>query len=126
MSGTNDVSVISDASNTVVATMDVGNEPYALAYDPGKGEVFVASYSNGADGTVSVLADTSAASSTSAASTTPSGSVQSSSVASTTSGSSSSLSSGFLGIAAIDAAVLAVLALIAMRKGKAAGSVGCE
>ena len=53
VSGTNDVSVISDASNTVVATMDVGNEPYALAYDPGKGEVFVASYSNGADGTVS-------------------------------------------------------------------------
>jgi hypothetical protein len=104
----------------------VGNEPYALAYDPSKGEVFVASYSNGAEGTVSVLADTSAPSSTSAASTTPSGSVQSSSVASTTSGSSSSLSSGFLGVAAIDAAVLAALALIATRKGRAAGLVGCE
>ncbi|EQD49409.1 40-residue YVTN family beta-propeller repeat-containing protein, partial [mine drainage metagenome] len=38
----NNVSVISDANNTVVATVPVGIGPWAVAYDPGKGEVFVA------------------------------------------------------------------------------------
>jgi YVTN family beta-propeller protein len=37
----NTVSVISDKTNTVVATVTVGHNPSGLAYDSGKGEVFV-------------------------------------------------------------------------------------
>src|SRR5439155_572850 len=52
------VSVISDSTNTVVATVNVGRNPYGyhygLAYDSGKGEVFVAT---SASNTVSVISD---------------------------------------------------------------------
>jgi len=42
------VYVISDSTNTVVATIPVGSVPYGLAYDSGKGELFVTySESNG-------------------------------------------------------------------------------
>jgi YVTN family beta-propeller protein len=50
----NTVSVISDATNTVVATVDVGYGPAGVVYDSGKGEVFVA---NSGDNTVSVISD---------------------------------------------------------------------
>ena len=50
------VSVISDASNTVVATIPVGSNPQGVGYDSGKGEVFV---TNQGPNTVSVISDTS-------------------------------------------------------------------
>src|SRR5713226_4342921 len=40
--GNNTVTVISDASNAVVATVNVGTGPQGVAYDSAKGEVFVA------------------------------------------------------------------------------------
>ena len=61
------VSVISDSTNSVVATVPLGDFPSAIAYDPAKGEVFVAedgatpsnvSASNTAHGQVSVISDT--------------------------------------------------------------------
>ena len=52
-SGNGNVSVISDATNTVVATVPVGYDPSGVAYDSGKGEVFVTSGNN-----VSVISDT--------------------------------------------------------------------
>jgi DNA-binding beta-propeller fold protein YncE len=48
--------VISDSTNTVIANVTGGTGPNALAYDSGKGEVFVV---NGVDGTVSVISDSS-------------------------------------------------------------------
>src|SRR5207244_12218952 len=54
------VSVISDATNTVVATVNVGLGPEGLAYDNNKGEVFVANdgQSNTSTDTVTVISDT--------------------------------------------------------------------
>ena len=52
--GDNTVSVISDATNAVVATIPVGNGPYGVAYDSGKGEVFVV---DDLDNNVSVISD---------------------------------------------------------------------
>ena len=52
----NNVSVVSDATNTVVATIPVGSSPEGVAYDSGKGEVFVTSYDSN---TVSVISDAS-------------------------------------------------------------------
>ena len=61
------VSVVSDTTNTVVATIPLGDFPSAIAYDAAKGEVFVAedgaipsdtSASNTATGLVSVISDT--------------------------------------------------------------------
>src|SRR5438445_5033380 len=48
------VKVISDVSNTVVATIPVGAGPFAVAYDSGMREVFVA---NSENNTVSVISD---------------------------------------------------------------------
>ncbi|TLZ84550.1 MAG: YncE family protein, partial [Methanobacteriota archaeon] len=48
------VGVISDTTNTVVATISVGDRPYGIAYDPAKGEVFVA---NKFSDSVSVISD---------------------------------------------------------------------
>jgi YVTN family beta-propeller protein len=48
--------VISDVNNTVVATIPVGNYPDGVAYDSGKGEVFVTRWDWNA---VSVILDTS-------------------------------------------------------------------
>ncbi len=50
----NVVSVISDTTNTVVATVGVGLGPAAVAYDSGRQEVFVANYDSD---TVSVISD---------------------------------------------------------------------
>jgi YVTN family beta-propeller protein len=50
------VSVISDSTNAIIATVTVGTGPNAMVYDSGKGEVYVV---NGADGTVSVISDSS-------------------------------------------------------------------
>ena len=53
------VSVISDSTNAVVATLTAGNSntwDIGAAYDSGKGEVFV---SNNVDNTVSVISDSS-------------------------------------------------------------------
>ena len=55
-SGWNNVSVISDASNTVVSAIPVGSYPWGVGYDSGKGEVFVA---NGDSNNVSVISDAS-------------------------------------------------------------------
>ncbi len=51
---TGTVSVISDSSNTVVATMSVGYAPENIAYDQGKGEMFVTNYNSN---NVSVISD---------------------------------------------------------------------
>src|SRR6266849_5149334 len=48
------VSVISDATNAIVANVRVGANPFGSAYDGGKGEVFAA---NQASNTVSVMSD---------------------------------------------------------------------
>jgi len=62
------VSVISDSTNSVVATIPLGDFPSAIAYDPAKGEVFVAedgatpsnvSASNTAHGQIAVISDSS-------------------------------------------------------------------
>ena len=45
-----------DSNNTVVTTINVGGHPHGLAYDSGRGEVFVA---NGASNNVSVIPDAS-------------------------------------------------------------------
>jgi len=47
------VSVISDITNTVVANVTVGGPYNAFAYDPGRGEVFV----DGANNTISIISD---------------------------------------------------------------------
>lgn len=52
--GSNTVSVISDSTNTVVATIEVGTQPKNIAYDSGKDEMFVTNW--GSD-TVSVISD---------------------------------------------------------------------
>jgi YVTN family beta-propeller protein len=51
-SGTNEVSVINDSSNTVVATINVGVDPLGIALDPVLDELFVA---NSGSNSVSVL-----------------------------------------------------------------------
>jgi DNA-binding beta-propeller fold protein YncE len=60
------VSVVSDTTNSVVATIQLGDFPSAIAYDSAKGELFVAndgrtqsdtSASNTATGIVSVISD---------------------------------------------------------------------
>ncbi len=51
---TNNVSVISDTSNTVIATIPVGATPIAVAYDSAKGEIFVTNHNSN---TVSVISD---------------------------------------------------------------------
>jgi YVTN family beta-propeller protein len=43
----NTISVISDSSNQVVATVNGGPAPEGLAYDPAKGEIFIANYNAG-------------------------------------------------------------------------------
>ena len=52
--GSNTVSVISDESNTVVATVNVDKAPTGICYDPFMHEVFV---SNSNSATVSVISD---------------------------------------------------------------------
>jgi YVTN family beta-propeller protein len=54
--GPNDVNVISDSNNSVVATIGVGSSPLGVAYDSGKGEVFVA---NDGSNTVSCISNAS-------------------------------------------------------------------
>ena len=59
-SGNSSVSVISDKSDSVVATIPVAEFPYGVAYDPVEGEVFVASCGNSCgsgNSTVSVISD---------------------------------------------------------------------
>lgn len=51
----NNVTVLSDTTNAVVANIAVGVNPYAIAYDPARGEVFVAN--QGSTSTVSVISD---------------------------------------------------------------------
>ncbi len=52
------MSVISDVSNSVVASVPVGPFPGGIAYDPAKGEVFVSSAgSTSTPGSVSVISD---------------------------------------------------------------------
>jgi YVTN family beta-propeller protein len=53
--GSGTVSVISDATNAVVATVGVGSYPEGVAYDSGKGEVFVTNFDS--SGTASVISD---------------------------------------------------------------------
>lgn len=53
--GSGTVSVISDSTDTVVATVGVGSGPTGIAYDAAQAEVFVANYYSS---TVSVISDT--------------------------------------------------------------------
>jgi YVTN family beta-propeller protein len=53
-SNSDNVSVINDTTDTVVATVPVGTDPLAVTYDSGKGEVFV---SNEKSANVSVISD---------------------------------------------------------------------
>jgi YVTN family beta-propeller protein len=59
--GSNNVTVISPTNNTVVASIPVGNtfsvSSVEMAYDSGKGEVFVANKNNTNGNTVSVISD---------------------------------------------------------------------
>ncbi len=107
VSGTNDISVISDVTNKVVATLSEGNEPIGVAYDSAKSELFVANYFNGIDSTVSVIGDTSSASGTTSTVSTPSSSTVS--TTSSSPGSSSSISWGYIGIVAVNTALFLVL-----------------
>jgi YVTN family beta-propeller protein len=50
VSNSDTVSVISDATNTVIANITVGNSPCGMAYDPAKNEVFV--YNSGGNGSI--------------------------------------------------------------------------
>jgi DNA-binding beta-propeller fold protein YncE len=54
-SGGDNVSVISDSNNSVIAQTYVGNAPHGIAYDSGRNEIFVANLDSG---TVSVVSDT--------------------------------------------------------------------
>ena len=56
--GSDTVSVISDRTNAVIATVPMRFAPYAIAYDSAKGEIFVAN-GNAATklGTVSIISD---------------------------------------------------------------------
>jgi YVTN family beta-propeller protein len=56
--GTHNVSVISDASNTVVASIPVWNGPYSMAFDSGKGELFVANWGSSNVSVISVANNT--------------------------------------------------------------------
>ncbi len=62
-SGDNTVSVISDSSNAVNATIPVGLTPDSVAYDSGRGEIFVTNSKSNlydiASYTVSVISDSS-------------------------------------------------------------------
>src|SRR2546426_11350730 len=53
----NSVTVISDATNAVVAIIPVGSNPQGVAYDGGKGEVFVANSAGMGANTISVISD---------------------------------------------------------------------
>src|SRR3989442_11279828 len=53
--GSNNVTVISDAKNAVVANVPVGSYPAGVAYDGVKGEVFV---TNAGSDDVTVISDT--------------------------------------------------------------------
>ena len=52
------ISVISDSTNTVIATITVGWGAWGVAYDSGKGEIFVSNFNSCSD-TVSVILDSS-------------------------------------------------------------------
>jgi DNA-binding beta-propeller fold protein YncE len=122
----NDISVISDSTNAVIATVHLPQidnyaRPWSLAYDPAKGEVFVTNYELN---TVSVISDssgTAALSGSSTTSTSPSGT----STAPTSSTSKPSSASGGGGIpefpyqlpvAAVFAALVVVSYLLVKRR----------
>ena len=87
----NTVSVISDSTNAVVGTVTVGQDPQGLAYDSGMGEVFVV---NDGDNTVSVISDSSFASTSGGSSTTSATTTSSTSALSTSSSFASTTSTG--------------------------------
>jgi YVTN family beta-propeller protein len=51
------VSVISDSTNKIVINVSVGGDPYGLAYDSGKGQVFVVNSGVSGSGSVSIISD---------------------------------------------------------------------
>lgn len=93
------VSVISDATNTVVANVTVGIQPGGIAYDSSKGELFVLS---GSTPTLSIISDASGATS----------------VATTTSTKSSSIAllPSYLAIVAVNVAVVGILGALLLTK----------
>ena len=56
--GSGTVSVISDATNIVTASITVGSNPANVAFDSHLNEVFVSDYDSGSGNTVSVVSDT--------------------------------------------------------------------
>jgi len=127
--GDSTVSVVSDSQNNVIATVGAGGSPMALAYDSGKGEVFVPGYGSGM---VSVISDVSLGSGTSTSSsaapssttsssppstgTTTSGTTASSTASSSSSGSSLAISWSYLGVVAINVALLLALSGLAVAR----------
>src|SRR2546430_8916057 len=55
--GSNNVTVISDATNAVVANIPVGSHPHAIAYDGGRGDVFVTNAGSNGLWYVTVISD---------------------------------------------------------------------
>jgi YVTN family beta-propeller protein len=92
------VSVISDSTNSVVDTIPVGVHSEAIAYDSGNGEAFVPS---GVAGTLDVIS-----------SSTP----VSSSTTSSAKSSSSSLTFSYVGLAALNAAIIGLMGAFAFSK----------
>ena len=125
------VSVISDSTNTVIASLPAGDNPLGVAFDSGKGEAFV---TNPPDNNVTVISDssitspaTSSISSSSTSAVISSSSTSSSSVSSTSSpivssssstssssasSSATSLSFSYLAILVAVAAVVVILAFV--------------
>jgi YVTN family beta-propeller protein len=97
------VSVISDASDKVVATLAAGADPFQIAYDPSRGELFV---SNPTTNTVNVLSDSTPASVSSSATTSTTASTHSGGLA---------YEPPYLAVLAINAALLLVLGVLATR-----------
>jgi YVTN family beta-propeller protein len=96
--GTSDgtVSVISDATNKVVANVTVGLSPGGIAYDSGKGELFVLS----STATLNIISDGTAATTTSKTS------------------SSLALQPSYAALVVVNVLVLVVLGLLAATKGR--------
>jgi YVTN family beta-propeller protein len=110
----NNVSVISDVNDSVVATVSSGSGPIALAYDSSKGEVFVA---NAEDGTVSVIEPPVIPATTTSVSLITTSSFLEATTVTTSSTSASIVSNGLtsIGFGVLDGAILVVLALAALR-----------
>ena len=102
---------ISDTNDAVVQNLTITGGVGASVFDPGKNEIFMAAvnYSGNGDA-VEVLSDSPINSATTTSSSVPSTST-------TTKSSSSSLSTGYLGLVAVNAALLMAMGYYAKKRG---------